>query len=410
MFLVKFAATNDLHNRIFVKNIIIMNRATLHFLLVSIGILLFLSCKKEEEEPIPSFKLQKVRSSTAIPENATNYPRVLGDKVWCMGGGKMFSISCLDASVQSIAAPNYLTIKNETQYAVTYTGSNGKNLYYFNWKDQVWVTPFTAPVGQYIDHNFETEVFGDLLPFILTDSASKSQDVYSFNFSTQQTSPLFELNDLLKHEGWKLLTQPKITMLNKNEVLLSILAVPKDTKNVFVITYNMSTKKWQSKLDLGDPGFCYLKVVDNSVLAIDPAFISEWGTLVSPETGLEIWKNSDGNFSVFNEHLFSSGILGSRYVPLNTEDKGFRFPTGVQVSTIASVLKGHFCALGNEENAEKQWDYSQIALINAKNGKATFRSSIPGIDVLVGQVLSYPDSSFLIVMDDEQKFNFLKVE
>ena len=132
--------------------------------------------------------------------------------------------------------------------------------------------------------------------------------------------------------------------------------------------------------------------------------------MVNPETGLQIWENSAHNFRVFNEHLFSSHILGSSYLPLNTEDKGFSFPVGVQVSTIASVLKGHFCALGNEENAEKQWDYSQIALINAKNGKATFRSSISGIDVFVGPVLSYPDSSFLIVMDDEQKFNFLKVE
>jgi hypothetical protein len=390
-----------------------MNKSTLHFLLASIGVLLFLSCKKVEEEPIPSFKLQKVRSSTAISQNATYYPRVLGDKVWCTGDGKMTNISCLDASVRSISGPNYLSIKNGAQYSVTYTGSNTKNLYYFNWKNQVWVNPFTAPDGQYIDQCFETEVFGDLLPFVTTDSASKRQDVYSFNFSTKQTSPLFELNDLIKHEQWKLLTQPKITTLKtngKNEVLLSILAVPNDSKNAYAITYNMSMKKWQSKLDLGSSDFCYLKVVDNSLLAIDPGFLTDSGTLINPETGLQIWKKSASNFRVFNEHLFSSDILGSNYLPLNTDDKGFNFPARVQVSTIASVLEGHFCAIGNEKIDEKHWDYSQIVFINAKNGNVTSRSSIPGIDVFIGPVLSYPDSSFLIVMDDEQKLNFLKVE
>jgi hypothetical protein len=132
--------------------------------------------------------------------------------------------------------------------------------------------------------------------------------------------------------------------------------------------------------------------------------------LVNPETGLQIWKQSVGNFRVFNDYLFSSHILGSDYLPLNSEDKGFSFPARVQVSTIASVLEGHFCAIGNEKIDEKHWDYSQIVFINAKNGNVASRSSISGIDVFVGPVLSYPDSSFLIVMDDEQKFNFLKVE
>ena len=390
-----------------------MNKATLQFLLASIGILLFLSCKKEEEAPIPSFKLQKVRSSMAIPQNATYYPRVLGDRVWCAGNENMISISCLDASVQSISWPNNIRINNEDQHYITFTGSDIKNLYYFDYLQQIWAVPFTAPAGQYLDQYEETEVFGDLLPFIVKDSTSKRQEVYSFDFSTKQTTFLSDLSDLVAAEKWRLRTQPKVTTLSqngKNEVLLSILADSSDTKNVYVVTYNLSTKKWQSKLNLGQLVYNDIKVVGNRILAIHLGYLSDAGSLINPETGQLIWYNSSAIFSIFNEHLFASvPLLGSVYLPLNSDDRGFNFPLGVSVSSITSEKNESFCTIGNEKIGDKYY-LNQIVLVNIKNGKEVYRSPLPDKNILVGPVLAYPDSSFLIVMDDEQKFNFLKVE
>jgi hypothetical protein len=206
--------------------------------------------------------------------------------------------------------------------------------------------------------------------------------------------------------------QPKLTLSSENERLLSALLDTTENANGYILlTYNLTKGEEQSRVYLGELSYPELKVVDNYILVVDPAFFSDAASLVNPTDGGKKWYMVADYFHVFENYLFVINWYETSYsVALETGTGNGILPSGTIANSATASFGNYICMTSRTKSGESNSPVNQVVIANANNGKEAMRGYLPGAPSVRGEILYYPDSNYIAVQDAARKYHIMKLK
>lgn len=372
----------------------------------------FISCSKPDDPPSEkTFEMTEVFVSDPMPQNADYSPRVVGDKLLYYGNQYVYLQSFIKKTRTIFEIPDQVHLLNKNQYDVSYTGTDGKYIWYFDVDQSKWRHLYTAPDSVAIEQDFELEIHQNRIIFVQKVLASNRKMIYQLDLETNEVVYLQAFSDQIASEMLRLQDQPKLTRSSENEWLLSALLYTTGTINGHILlTYNLTTGEEQSRLDLGGLSYQELKVVDNYILVVAPAYFSDAASLVNPVDGSKKWYVSSGEFHIFENYLFIINWFGSGSVALETGVGSGTLPAGSIAGSATASFDNYITMISKTESGESNRPANQVVIANVNNGNEAMRAYLPGSLNVTGEVMYYPDSNYIAVQDMARKFHVMKLK
>lgn len=373
----------------------------------------FISCSKPDD-PLSekTFEMTEVFVSEPMPQNADYSPRVVGDKLLYYGNQYVYLQSFIKKTRTIFEIPDQVHILNKNQYDVSYTGTDGKYIWYFDVDQSKWRHLYTAPDSVVIEQDFELEIHQNRIIFVQKVLANNRKMIYQLDLETNEVVYLQAFSDQIASEMLRLQDQPKLTRSSENEWLLSALLYTTGTGNNghILLTYNLTTGAEQSRLDISGFSYREFKVVDNYILVVAPAYMIDVAILMNPVDGSRKWFMSADDFHVFEKSVFVINWFGAGSVALETGVGSGTLPAGSIAGSATASFDNYVCMISRTESGEYNRPINQVVVANVNSGKEAMRAYLPGELKVTGEVMYYPDSNYIAVQDMARKFHVMKLK
>lgn len=323
-------------------------------------------------------------------------------------------VDVLTGAVTAIANPAGGRIANALQSNHPYIGIDTAALYYFNAVQASWETLFKAPSGTALDQYSDLEIRQGLIPFITRQTDTGIQDIWFYDLTTGQSRQPTGFSQWKMQHPCRLFSQPKVFVKNTDTLMVTL--VQFDTNSVKdLLIYSLLHQNAVSQLPLSAAHY------DGSFSMGDLIAISSTTSLYSqnlivfdPFAAKEIWRENALMWMPYGEDLMSVsdfffGFQG-RIDPA-TGRVLYTLPSDVNTTYPSSLLGENYCFTGRMTQTTSG-PRDHLVMVNRENGCEVFRQALPFSmpNYADPVLLCYPESSLMLVLDNDWKLHFLKLK
>ncbi len=380
--------------------------------------LLVTSCRKSpSNEPCEKTwtSLLEPRYHIALPNTNSNYnyPRILNGSLWYHSIDGLTGVNLETGVVKSVQDPPHFRLLSGGPYI----GSDETSLFQFKATDNTWELLYSATDAKILD------LYGiandGLLPFVEARTSDQMQSIAVLYMASKKKLDLPKLNALQNIRPFKVLAQPSVFVKNTTGAPDTILAtlvkfLPQNTQSILI--YSLKNQSIVKEIGLDGLGYAdAFKIGDQFAITSAGSLYNETLVMFDPFAAKELWRENAGTWIPVNHDLFkiiSSFLGGAEKVnPVNGKAY-YTLPYDLDVYS-AFKLSDSYCFMGRTEADAIEGTRNHLVVLN-NNGCELMREKIPypysEVSYPNGAWMYYPDSNFILVLDNQKSLHFFRPE